>query len=505
MKFEVTTKLTKQIDEMRYLTADNAWRYRSILRYFYSQSVKMKNWLYQEEVFAALRENAEFESYTLELCRQDLSTLLSWGNLSAYQDTAKVATVEAFKNKQFRYQLTPYSVEIERLTIRLENLSVESASLEPTLLERLREELKKLPQIARQGEKEAGGWWNGINGDFKRLNQNYQDYIRDLYSLKAEEMMKTKAFLVFKDRFIDYLRDFVKGLQNHANAIEHILTHFDPAEVDDVLNMAVAHELAIPRLEPEVDEKAIADNLFGCWNSLNAWFLGEDGHQSEAAKLMELTNDIIRKITRYAAQISESRSSAVNRKEEYKKLAELFDGCQDIKEAHQLASLTFGIFHMKHLRSDCLRETESISSEIFDEAPGFFLLRPRVRGYHEKAQRTAIVSQADKKKAMMKQIQLTRKIEKETMDSYLSNHCIDFARLPIIEQHVRTTLLRWLSKAMATAGHQAKTEEGRPYRVELPENRSERCVLRCTDGELEMPAYVIRFLDQETEKKHERT
>ena len=42
--------------------------------------------------------------------------------------------IEEFKNKKFRYQMSEYSVEIERLVIRLENLFVEGASLEPTLL-----------------------------------------------------------------------------------------------------------------------------------------------------------------------------------------------------------------------------------------------------------------------------------------------------------------------------------------------------------------------------------
>jgi len=191
MKFEITSKLTKQIDEMRYLTVENAWRYRSILRYFYMQYEKMKYWLYKEDVYETLKTNDEFKEYTMEMCRQDLDVLLSWKNLSALQDTSKVSTVEEFKNKQFRYQLSEYSVEIERLTIRLENLFVETASLEPTLLERLREELKKLPQMAKLSEKEVGSWWSGLNSDFKRLNQNYQDYIRDLYTIKAEEMMKT--------------------------------------------------------------------------------------------------------------------------------------------------------------------------------------------------------------------------------------------------------------------------------------------------------------------------
>lgn len=503
MKFEVTGKLTKQIDEMRYLTVDNAWRYRSILRFFYSQSEKMKNWLYKEEIFVALKEYDEFASYTLEQCKQDLDVLLSWKNLSAYQDTAKVSTVEEFKNKQFRYQMTPYSVEIERLTIRLENLSVESASLEPSLLERLREELKKLPQVARLSEKEVGSWWSGVNNDFKRLNQNYQDYIRDLYSIKAEEMMKTKAFMVFKDRFIEYLRDFVKGLQNHANAIEHILSHFHPSAVEAVLTKAVAYELSIPRIDADIDAAGIRDNILGRWDNLNAWFLGEHGNPSEAAKLMEITNDIIRKITRYAAQISESRSSAMNRKEEYRKLAELFDACRDIKEAHQLSSLSFGLFQMKHLKSDQFRETESINSQIFEEMPGSTLLKPRIRGFKEKAQRNPIRSHAEKKAAMKKKIQMIREIEKKTMASYVVDGCIDFEKLPVIEGHVRSTLLKWLSKGMVNSDKKGKTEDGRIFQVEIPGDRR-RCLLQCDDGNLEMPAYVIRFLDQKQEVQNER-
>lgn len=273
MIFEVNPKVTKQIDEMRYLTTDNSWRYRSILRFFYHQYEKMKYWLYKEDVYEALRENDLFSTYTLDQCKQDLDVLMTWRNLSAIQDTTKVSTVEEFKNKQYRYQLTEYSVEIERLTLRLENLLVESASLEPTLLERLRDELKKLPQMATKEAKEAGSWWSALSSDFKRLNQNYQDYVRDLFSIKAEEMMQTKEFMVFKDRFIEYLRDFVKGLQLHAHAIEHLLGNFSPDLVDQVFNKVVDYELSIPRIDLEVDEKDMRENIladgkasmFGFW------------------------------------------------------------------------------------------------------------------------------------------------------------------------------------------------------------------------------------------------
>ena len=70
-------------------------------------------------------------------------------------------------------------------------------------------------------------WWNDLNNDFIRLNQNYQDYIRDLNSVKAEEMMRTKEFLVFKDKLVEYLRNFIRGLQKNVGVIEETLRLLD--------------------------------------------------------------------------------------------------------------------------------------------------------------------------------------------------------------------------------------------------------------------------------------
>lgn len=89
-------------------------------------------------------------------------------------------------------------MEIERLVLRLENLFIEGASLEPTLLELDRINISRFPQMVDEDLNKVYTWWNDLNNDFVRLNQNYQDYIRDLNSVKAEEMMHTKEFLVFK-------------------------------------------------------------------------------------------------------------------------------------------------------------------------------------------------------------------------------------------------------------------------------------------------------------------
>ena len=197
---QITDKLMKPLTEVKYLNADNVSRYRCIMRIFFDNYEKLRYWLYQEDVFEELKKDPHFEDYRMEQCQQDLAMLTEWKNLNTIQDTRKVASIEEFKNKKFRYQMSEYSVEIERLVVRLENLFVEGASLEPTLLERIRRHVERFPAMAEKDTGEVYTWWMDLNNDFVRLNQNYQDYIRDLNSVKAEKMMQliSICYLVVK-------------------------------------------------------------------------------------------------------------------------------------------------------------------------------------------------------------------------------------------------------------------------------------------------------------------
>lgn len=177
--------------------------------------------------------------------------LVEWKNLNTIHDTRNVATIEEFKNKKYRYQMSEYSVEIERLVLRLENLFIERASLEPTLLERIRREIERVPEMTESDENTVYTWWSDLNNDFVRLNQNYQDYIRDLNSVKAEEMMHTKKFLVFKDRLVEYLRSFVKGLQRNVGVIEENLRVQKEEVWEIIFEKIINYELLIPRMEVE--------------------------------------------------------------------------------------------------------------------------------------------------------------------------------------------------------------------------------------------------------------
>lgn len=239
---KIQEKMRKPVLEAKYLNVENTDRYRPIIRLFYLKYEKLKYWLYQEEVFEELKEDPYFADYTMEQCQQDLTVLTSWGNLVTIQDTRKAATIEEFKNKKFRYQLSETAVEIERMIVQIENLFIEGSSLEPTLLERIRINLGKLEEISVKEDENVHAWWNDLNNDFIRLNQNYQDYMRELNSVKAEEMMRTREFLLFKDRLMDYLRSFVKSLQVNVTAIEQELKNVQEKTVNNILQKATAYD-----------------------------------------------------------------------------------------------------------------------------------------------------------------------------------------------------------------------------------------------------------------------
>lgn len=81
-----------------------------------------------------------------------------------------MTTIEEFKNKKFRYQLSETAVEIERMVIRIENLFIEGSSLEPTLLEWIQINLGKLEEMSIKEAEKLHAWWNDLNNDFIRLN-----------------------------------------------------------------------------------------------------------------------------------------------------------------------------------------------------------------------------------------------------------------------------------------------------------------------------------------------
>ena len=178
-------KHLEAINETSYLSVPNAPAYRKIMRLFYREYEKMHFQMYKEDIYTLLKSDEEFTDYTMNQLEQDLDALVKWKNLTPIQDPGRVYTIADYKNKQYRYTMSEYAVEIERLTVRLENIFLESGNLSTNFFVRLEKSLEDAQSMERASLKEVNEWWSMLQEDFKRLNQNYQDYLRDFYSGKV--------------------------------------------------------------------------------------------------------------------------------------------------------------------------------------------------------------------------------------------------------------------------------------------------------------------------------
>ena len=482
------------IDETSYLSVPNASTYRKIMRCFYREYEKMNFQLYKEDIFELVKKDPLFETYTMDQLVLDLNALVKWKNLTPIQDPGRVYTIADYKNKQYQYTMSEYAVEIERLTVRLENIFLESGNLSTNFFVRLEKSLDEASMMERASLKEVNEWWNLLQEDFKRLNQNYQDYLRDFYSGKTEQLLKSVEFIVHKDKFIQYLTDFVQEMQRHSRKIERILVQNIPVIEETVLEKVVQSELDIPHAQLEVHgnaEQSIRENVQGKWKSLKNWFVDTEKRECECKKVLKITNDVIRSIIQNAALIVQIQNWGISRKDDYKKFLELFLKCENLEEAQKLSAHVFGVQKIEHFKTLEPREEDTINKSIYEELPAEFLLKPHTRNYREKKDKRGFSDKTMEKmiqrEAYLKQVQG----QKEIVMHYIKDHKIVFSEISErVTEDTRKVFLQWIAQANMNSQKKGRTEYGQEYRLMREKGT---CVLKCEDGDLTMPSYILEF------------
>ena len=138
----------KPVKEVTYLNTENSQRYRTIIQIIFKKYEQMKYWILKEEIYEIIKNIDGFENYTMDNLKQDLDYLELWENVVTMQDTKKTRTLEEFKNRQFRYQISSVTIELERALIKIQNQKHTSrGSLEVSLIEKFKNTLTEIKKI----------------------------------------------------------------------------------------------------------------------------------------------------------------------------------------------------------------------------------------------------------------------------------------------------------------------------------------------------------------------
>lgn len=484
---KISDKLVKQITEAKYLSVENTNRYRPIMRIFFENHEKLNYWLFKEDVFNELKNETGFEDYTIELCESDLNQLYNWGSLSYFQDTDNVATIEEFKNRRYRYQMTDYAEEIEKFVISLETLSVKTSSLEPKLFEKLKILITKLSTL--NDASEIYDCFNDLNYQFTTLNNNYKDFLKTFHEAKTEDLMKKESFLVHKEKIINYLRDFIGGFQLNNIKIIDLIEKL-PTDFDDILmEKLIEYQKSIPNVDEHFDYDYFKEVNLGKWHSIIHWFKAPDGI-SESMRLKKAINDIINKIMKNVSAILEMQSSSVNKKEEYKHILKMFCNVESLDEAVMLSPHIFGIEKAKHL-TKIEKSTDQIDYGVKSLETVSIELQSHSRKIKEKTEKRPIEDKTLAKEAQLQEIMSIKNKEKELLDKFVEKGIVNIKELGKVTRFERRFILSLITKGIKSNDYVLNGEYGIYYKV--VKSSDEYITLDSEDGTLEMPDFSIYF------------
>lgn len=482
---EVYEKLTKQIFETKYLNTENSWRYRPIMRLFYLHYEKLEYWLYKEDVYNELKDNNLFQEYTLEECERDLETLTDWYSLAKMQDTKNANSIEEFKNKKFRYQLTEYVTEIERLMISLEEMEIKTASLEPKLFDRLRIAIEKLENIAQLSDEDVNEIWDNLKDDFTKLNENYQDFLKKFNEPKSEELLQNILFLQFKSEIIKYLKDFIKGYQKNNHHIKNSISKINEETIAIFLNKLDAYNRKNPMLNQNFNFEHFREVNLDKIKNIFKWFVGNENSSSEGEKMLDTTSDIIAKITKYANSLIELHGNMTNRREEYKHLCKLFDNIDNIEEAHKFAAVIFGVSNVRHFLGNSNINTDAIINS-YDIPPIEIVLNSRTKTKKEKIALKPIVDKSALKKKILEEYRQMQEENRHVLKKLIKDKKI------ILDGEINLSLIerRYIQKLLSSSTLKKETEFGLSYNVTKSNGK---CKIISPDGIFYMDSLVIEF------------
>lgn len=494
----ISSHALRSVPELKYANADNVARYRAIMRFFYQEYKRLRYWLRPEEVYEGVMEWGVLEGYTLEQCLSDLEQLANWQNLASRHDGGRAATLEEYMRKKMQYLLRPYSIEIERLLENLEKVTGYGGSLESTLFDTIAEKIYKIRLKALGIEPlepgEALTLWTELYSSFVQLHENAADYIASLQTAKAEEMMMTESFLIFKEKLTGYLQNFVQALQKSAYKIEGNLAQISDHIRDMFLDRVVEDEAARPRLEEGPSREELLVELRQGWDNVRRWFLGDSRMVSELTLLERATKDAIARIVRCVIRIQERKRSGLSRKKELEYLAKWFEELVSLEDAHCLAGYAFGLFPTRHLQGEDLRSSDRADMSMWSEQPTPRLLRSRSRKRSDKSETEPVKKeQTDKinhaREAYLKQ----QEEERQMLETMLAAGQIAMSGLAMpVSARWRRQLLYWVGRCISAGHYQFRTPEGIMVRLLNPQTEI-RTELDCEDGSLNLPDYRLAF------------
>lgn len=486
----------EKIWSANYLVVENVDRYRKIMQLFYKRHRQMQGSLYRPEILEIMQAELT-ENYGDIEVDQDLENLVSWGNLQKQQEMIRPKSIEEYRNKNFRYQITEEGILVEEMVYRLINTKHAARG---ALDEKGIRNLLQLLESFIQTDNNLGEIWQQIREEFRKVGEDTANYIGYITSPEVDSRMKTEQFLVYKDKFVHYLRDFISSIQGLFYQFTNVINQLSAIDQGKLIDDMYEIEQKVPMMDG-ITREEVAEQVLGELAALKSWFIATGDRPSEYENLMLQTDQMITKITGLIYYFGQEIHQYQSRRKDYIHLAKWFNQANNLDEAHEMYGAIFGLEHSRHYFVSESSDATSNRENSWDLAPGKLFLNHRGQGARKERKARSFVLDTAEQQRIIEAHKRNLEAQNKQIERYFKDGTLDFASIDSLDRHARKVFLKWISTAIAMFASTSTTTGDTltqtistelDFTVEISINRRERITVACEDGKLEMPKITMK-------------
>lgn len=502
---DLEQRLLSPFSKAKYLSEDNYRRYTSIISFLYQQHE-----LYYappslpSEIFHHIKENSPpslFNDYTEELLESDLRQLEEWGNVISHADNGHVRRIQDYNRSRLRFQCDPETIEIERM---LEKLSGQihkiKGSLDSKMLGSLTSlilKFQKFPHdrtLSKEERAEVKELWTEIMEKFNTLREEASDYLGIIQSKNIDEAMQNKDIRVFREKFTQYLTEFIMSLHNNTFKIEYALKGI---KANQTVKRAIEEMLIIQKERPDFEEalsdEEMRDIFEKQWSGIQKWFVHDEFGERYVGYLLKQTDETIRKFVKYLERLTERSQQVKSRRHEFLHLATLFEKEEDLEACYANFGALTNIESPLHFFSNRLTNINP-NETLVSQGPEVKSLKEAKKTAERRRKQLAVVEPTLEDLIYLEEMKQKKQIEEEVLEDFTSKGSVALADLDEIPHFVLMAMLRWVSLANNHKHQSGKTETGVKYR--LVKRSGELIRIRTPEGTITMDDYILQFEEQ---------
>ena len=132
-----------------------------------------------------------------------------------------------------------------------------------------------------------------------------------------------------------------------------------------------------------------------------------------------------------------------------------------------------------------------MTNSVYEEEPQQYLLKPHAKNYREKKDKRGFADKTFEKLCSRQEYMKKLEREKKLVYHFIQDGKLDLSMIrEVIPESARKSFLQWIAQANLSTEKKGQTEFGQTYHLIRQEGE---CCLKCEDGELWMPSYILEF------------